>query len=158
MEGLDRRHDRLDRRLLEVADALEGVAHLGFLLGQLALVGQHLPGRARVRGERLDPVGTGLEELDRVGLGERALGLGDPCPHAVAGHGTAHEDHVALAASHAGATMREPVDAQLELVAPAGAGSCRLDAFHGVLWSQPGYLSLDSIALRMPLRLRLRRS
>ena len=42
-------HDRLDRRVLEAAEALERVAHLGLLLGELALVGEHLPGRARMR-------------------------------------------------------------------------------------------------------------
>src|SRR3954454_2732799 len=61
-------HDRLDRRVLEAPDAREGVAHLRLLLAQLRLVAENLPGRARVRGARLDPVryGVGCSRRSRL--------------------------------------------------------------------------------------------
>ena len=120
-QRLDRRDDGFNGGIVEAPEPREGVAHLLLLLAQLALVGEHLPGRAGVRRERLDPLWAGLEQLDHVGLGERALRLRDPRPHAVAGHGAAHEHHEALRPGHAGAAVGEPVDRQLELVAGARA-------------------------------------
>jgi hypothetical protein len=69
-QRLDGRHDRLDRRRLEAPDALERVADLVLLLGELALVREHLPGSARVRRDRLDAIGRRLEQLHRVRLRE----------------------------------------------------------------------------------------
>ena len=115
-----RGHDRLDRRRLEAAEALERLAHLVLLLLELALVGQHLPGRAGVRALDLDPLRARLDQLDRLGLRERALGLAEPRPDQVAGHRAAHEHHVAVRARDAGAAVGERVDAQLEHVAAPG--------------------------------------
>jgi hypothetical protein len=116
-----RRDDRLDRRVLEAADAGQGVAHLLLLLGQLALVGQHLPGRAGVRGTRLDALGARLEHLHGACLGVAALGLVHAGADAVAGHGPLHEDDVAIEPGDAGAAVGERLDAQVELVAVARA-------------------------------------
>jgi hypothetical protein len=116
-------HDRLDRRVLEAADAGQGVAHLVLLLTQLQLVGEHLPRRAWVRRHGLDAVRRGLEQLDGVRLREGALRLAHPGPHAVARHGAAHEHDVAVHARDAGAAVGEPVDRELELVAAARAAA-----------------------------------
>ena len=113
VELLQRGHDRLDRRRLEAADAGERVAHLLLLLLELALVGEHLPGRPGVWRARLDPLRAGLDELDRVRFPEGALRAGDARPDEVARHGAAHEHHVAIAARHAGAAVCEPVDPEL---------------------------------------------
>ena len=110
-----------------------------------------------MRSARLDALGARLDELDHVGLAERALRARDASAHEVAGNGAADEHDVAVAAGHAGAAMGEPVDAQLQLVALAGPGCRCRGAFHDALWSQP-YFSFDSIALSTPLRLALRRS
>ena len=68
---------------------------LRLLLLELALVGEHLPGRARVRRARLDAVGARLEQLDRVGLGNERFDFVDARAHAVARHAAAHEHDVA---------------------------------------------------------------
>ena len=122
---LDRGLDRLDRRVLEAADAREGVPHLGLLLAQLCLVPQHLPRRARMRRARLDPVGAGLQHLERPRLAVVALGLGDERTHAVAGHRALHEQDVAVGPGHPRTAVRERVDSQLELRAAVGASAFR---------------------------------
>jgi hypothetical protein len=53
---LDGGHDRVLLEALQVADPAQRVADLLGLDLELALVGQHLPGRARMVGERLDAV------------------------------------------------------------------------------------------------------
>ncbi len=63
---------------------------------ELALVGEHLPRRARVVGDRRDAVGGGLEDLDRAGLGVGALGLADDGAHAVARQAAGDEHDVAV--------------------------------------------------------------
>ena len=120
----------------------ERVAHLGLLLRELALVGEHLPGRPRVRRGGLHAVRAGGEQLHRVGLGEGALRLGHARPHQIAGHAAAHEHHVAVGAGHPGPTVGERVDLELELLAA-------LESRHP---------SFDSMALRTVLRFALRRS
>ena len=70
VELLQSGDDRLDRGRLEAPDAGERVAHLLLLLLELALVWEHLPGRAGMRGTRLDPLGARLDQLDRVCLPE----------------------------------------------------------------------------------------
>ena len=62
---LDGGDDRLDRRPLEAADALQRIDHLALLLLELALVGEDLPRSARMGRARLDPVGRRLEQLGR---------------------------------------------------------------------------------------------
>ena len=67
------RDDRLHGRVLEAADALERVAHLGLLLGELALVGEHLPRRARVRrrGLRCGPGSASSSSTESASANER---------------------------------------------------------------------------------------
>jgi hypothetical protein len=60
-----------------VADALQGVLDLLGLDRDLALVGQHLPRGARMRGDRVDALGAGLEQRDGARLGVGLLALGD---------------------------------------------------------------------------------
>ena len=142
------------------------VANLGLLLLELALVGEHLPRRARVRRHRLDALGARLQQLDQLGLGPRALRLSDPRAHAVAGNGAADEHDVAgLGARDARPAIGETVDRQLELVTPSGTRTCGcLGAFHDALWSQARFCktdyepSFDSIEFSTVLRFALRRS
>ena len=89
---------------------------------ELALVGQHLPRRARVVGERRDALGARLEHLERARLGVGALALRDDRAHEVAGDRAGDEDDVALEAGDAVAAVGERVDAQVELGAALGAG------------------------------------
>ncbi len=74
---LDRGDDRLELEVAQLADPLERLAHLARLDLELALVRQHLPGRAGMVGGRRDAVRRRLEHLDRAGLGVGALGLAD---------------------------------------------------------------------------------
>ena len=70
LDGLD---DRLELESVETADPSQGIPDLRMLGLELALVGQHLPRRPGVRGARLHALRTGLEHLDRPGLGVGAL-------------------------------------------------------------------------------------
>ena len=161
-----RRHDRLNRRVLESADARERVANLGLLLLELALVRQHLPRRARVGRHRLDAVGARLQQLDQLGLRPRALRLSDPHAHAVTGNGAADEHDVSgLGARDPRPAIGETVNGHIELVAPSGTRACGcLGAFHDALWSQARSCktayepSFDSIEFSTVLRFALRRS
>ena len=117
---LHRRHDRLQLEAVEPADAAQRVVDLLGLDRELALVGQHLPGRARVVGGGRDALGRGLEQLDHAGVAVGALGLEHARPHAVAGDRARDEDDVAVGARDAVAPEGERVDGQLELVARAG--------------------------------------
>ena len=149
-EELLGRHDRLDGRGLEASDPLERVAYLRLLLLELALVGQHLPGRARMRRHRLDAVRARLDQLDQLGLGPGALRLPDPSAHAVARHGAADEHDVArLRARDTGASVGEAIDAEFELIAAAGPGtSCLL-----LTGRQPSLVSIEfSTVLRFAWR------
>jgi hypothetical protein len=67
-ELLDGRHDRLDGRVVEATDPRQRLAHLRLLLLELTLVGEHLPGRARVGRLRLDALGARLEQLHELRL------------------------------------------------------------------------------------------
>ena len=89
---------------------------------ELALVGQHLPRRARMVGDRRDPLGARLEDLDRARLGVGALALRDDRADAVARDRVADEHDVAVEPRDARAAVGERVDAQVELVAARGAG------------------------------------
>ena len=86
--------------------------------------------------------GLGVEQLDGVGLRERALRLGHPRADPVAGQAAAHEHDVAVGAGHARPAVGERVDLELELVAALGTR----------------HPSFDSIAFRTVLRFALRRS
>jgi len=114
---LDGGDHRLQHEAVEPADAAQRVVHLLRLDLQLALVGDDLPGRAGVVGARRHAVRRGLDDLDRARLGVGALGLPDHGADAVAGHGSGHEDHVAVVARDAVPAVGERVDRQLELVA-----------------------------------------
>ncbi len=122
---LDGGHDRLLLEALELADPAQGVADLLGLDLELALVGEHLPRRARVVGDGRDPVGRRLEDLDRARLGVRALGLADDGAHAVAGQRAGDEDDVAVQPRDAVAPVGEGVDGQLELGAAGRARGSR---------------------------------
>ena len=94
---LDGRHDVVELEALEPADPRQRVAHLLVLDGELALVGQHLPRRARMIGQRRDPLRARLEHLERARLGVAALALRDDRADAVAGDRARDEDDVAAA-------------------------------------------------------------
>ena len=163
---LDGGDDRLELEPLEPADPLQRLAHEPGLDLELTLVREHLPGGARVVGERRDAVGRRLDDLDRPRLGVRALGLADHRPHAVARHRSGHEHDVALVAGDAVAAVGERVDRQLEHVAARGAdlgggsGHPSQDDSPPAAPRLPGrgQPSLRSIALSTVLRLALRRS
>ena len=93
---LDGGDDRLQLEAVEAADARQRVADLLLLDRELALVGQHLPRRAGMVGQRRDALGAGLEDLDRPRLGVGALALRHDRADAVARHGAGDEDDVAL--------------------------------------------------------------
>jgi hypothetical protein len=80
------RDDRLERVRVEMTDTRQRLLHLGLLDLELARIGDHLPGCARMVGPRGDPVGARLEDLDRTGLGVSSLALAHHRAHAVAGH------------------------------------------------------------------------
>ena len=137
---LDRRHERLELVAVEPADPPQGVVDLLGLDRDLALVGQHLPRRARMQRDRLDAVRARFEQRDGARLGVGLLALGHHGAHAVAGHRVAHEDDVALVARHAGAAEREALDRQLELLAALDA---RLDGGVHCPQRSSGELLLD---------------
>ena len=126
---LDGRDDVVELEALEAADPRQRVAHLLVLDLELALVGQHLPRRAGMVGERRDALGAGLEHLERARLGVGALALRDDRADEVAGDRAGDEDDVALQARDAVAAVGECVDAQVELGAAFGAREG--GGFHG---------------------------
>ena len=110
--GFQRGDDRLELEAVEAADAAQGVVDLGVLDLQLALVGEHLPGHAGMVGERGDPLGPGLEHLERARVGVGALALVDERADTVAGDGAGDEHDVAAVpeARDALAAVGERVD------------------------------------------------
>ena len=138
--GLHGRQDWLELEAAEPPDALECIADLLLLYLQLALVGDHLPGRPRMVRLGSDPLRARLHHLNRAGLRISTLGLLDHRPHTISRHGSGHEHHVPVQARHAGPAKGQRVDGQLKLIA-------RL-----------GYESAFSIALSTDLRLAWRRS
>ena len=104
-------------------EARQRVAHLALLLLQLALVGQHLPRRARVgRGAARSGRGWAPAISTARGLGERALGLLDRGP-ARGRPGTAPRTNTTKpsVAADAGAAVGERVDRDLDLLPPTRA-------------------------------------
>ena len=116
---LERGDDRVLREAVELPDPAQGVADLLGLDLELAVVGEHLPRRAGMVGDRRDPVGRRLEHLDRPRLGVRALGLADDGAHAVARQRAGDEDDVSVEPRDAVPAVGERVDGELEL-RPAG--------------------------------------
>ena len=116
---LDRGDDRILREAVEPADPAQRVADLLGLDLELALVGQDLPRRAGMVGDRRDAVGRGREDLDRARLGVRPLGLADHRADAVARQRAGDEDDIAVEAGDAVAAVGEGVDGEFEL-RPAG--------------------------------------
>ena len=111
-----------------MADAPQRVVDLLLLDGELALVGQHLPRRAGMVGDRRDPLGARLEHLERARLGVAALALRDDGADAIAGDRAGDEDDIATApvrrsleTRDAVAAVGERLDAQLELGTALGA-------------------------------------
>jgi hypothetical protein len=118
---LDRGDDVVEDVAVEVADAAQRLVDLRLLDLQLALVGEHLPGRAGVVGDRGDALGGRLEDLERAGLGVGALALRHDGADPVAGDAAAHEDDVAVQPRDAVAAVGEVVDAEVQLGALLGA-------------------------------------
>jgi len=114
-----RRDDLGEREAAQSADPLERLLHLFALDLQLALVPEHLPGDARVRGERGDPLGPRLEHLERARVRVAALALVHHRAHPIARDRAGDEHHVAALAQARDplAAVGERVDPQLEHVA-----------------------------------------
>src|SRR5262249_30256199 len=89
---------------------------------ELALVGEHLPGHAGMRGTRRDPLRARLEQLERARVRVAALAPVHDGPHAVAGDGVGDEHDVAALAKarHALPPVRERLDPQLQHLAALG--------------------------------------
>jgi len=115
------REDRLERRLGDAGEPLQGVANLHLLLRELRLVGEILEPAAAAGGEvgarRVHPLGPRLQHLGRERLGVVALDLRDARPDAIARQAAAHEDDEAVEPRDTVATERERLDVELELVA-----------------------------------------
>jgi hypothetical protein len=124
--------DLVEHVAVEVADPGQRVAHLLVLDGELALVGQDLPRRARVIGEGRDALGARLQHLERAGLGVGALALRDDRAHAIARDRARDEDDVALQPRDPVAAVGERVDLQVKLGALLGADE------RGGLHASPG--------------------
>src|ERR1700722_12221166 len=101
-----------------MADPLQCFTHLSVLDLELALVGDHLPGDTRVIGDRRDPLGARLEDLQRARMRVTALALVQDGPHTIAGNGAGDEHDVATVAEPGDALAAEGqrVDLQLQLV------------------------------------------
>jgi hypothetical protein len=135
---LDGRHDRLDRRALEAADALERVDDLALLLLKLALIRQDLPRRAGVRRTRLDPVRRRLEQLGHASLTVAPLALDDPGPDTVTWNRAVHEHDVAAGPGDPATAVRKRLDHEVELLANRGTGGCfslRQATYAGKAWT-----------------------
>ena len=113
-------------------------------MGELALVGEALPGGAgaglaAVDAAVGDPVGAGPQQLDRARLGEALLRLRHLGPDPVAGQRAGDEDDEAVGAGDAAPAEGERVDLDLEQLAATGAAGRRLLA-GGLRHRQPSFL------------------
>jgi hypothetical protein len=115
----DGRDDLAQLEAVEMADPAQRLIDLLLLDLELALVREHLPGDAGVRGERLDPLGARLEHLEGARVRVAALALVHDGAHAIAGNRAGDEHDVAAVADSrdALAAERQRFDLQLELVA-----------------------------------------
>ena len=124
-----RRHDRLERRLREAADAYESVAYLTLLLLDLHLVREILKATPAANAEmpawRVDACRARFDELGDDALGESALHLGDPRAHIVTGHAAPDEDDEPVMACYPAPAVGERVDSELELLSLANWRSHR---------------------------------
>ena len=120
---LDGRDDRLLLEALELPDPPQRLPDLLGLDLQLALVREHLPGRAGMVGAGRDAIGRRRHDLDRAGLGVRPLGLRHRRTDPVAGHGSGDEHDVAVEPRDAVAAVGESVHRELELGAAGGTGA-----------------------------------
>ncbi len=84
---LQRGHDLLELEAVQVPDSAQRLIDLFALDLQLALVGEDLPGDARMVGLRRYALGTGPQDLDGARVGVGALALVDERTHAIAGDG-----------------------------------------------------------------------
>src|ERR1700744_1752251 len=114
--------DRLHLEVVEAADPPQRVLDLGLLLGQLALVGEALPGRAGTRLAAGDAavgqaVGAGAEQLDGARLGEALLAFRHLGEDAVARQPAGDEEDEAVGAGDAAAAEGQRVDLYLEPLA-----------------------------------------
>ena len=117
------RHDRLDRRGLEAADPLERVAHLSLLLRELALVGEHLPGRARVRRHRLDRSGLGSSSSTESASANERFDLVTRAARGRPARRRARTRRSPLGARDTRASVGEAVDAELSSSPRCGPGT-----------------------------------
>ena len=114
MRGLGRRQDRAQLERRQSADALEAVAHLLFLEGELRGVRDVLEttaaAAAEVRARRLDAIGRRrLDRLDDAARVPRPR-FGQPDPQAIAGDPAAHEHDVPVETADALPAERQVVD------------------------------------------------
>src|SRR5262249_20600532 len=72
---LERRQRILELEAVEAAEPVQRLGYLGALDLQLALVGEHLPGNARVLGAGRDPLAAGHQHLERARVRVAALAL-----------------------------------------------------------------------------------
>jgi hypothetical protein len=93
-----------------VTDPPQRIVDLLVLDLELARVGELLPRRARMVGERRDAVRAAFQQLDRPRLRVGALAVTYASAHEIAGEGPVDEHDVAVAARDAGAAKRHRVD------------------------------------------------
>jgi len=119
-------------RNIQLAQASEAVGHdvglVPALGGGCQVLQVAAAALAVVGAGGLDPVRTGLQHLQQLGLGETLLLLGEACRYQVARRGQGHEDGPALVAGQAGAAGDQLVDAELE----HGVGRVRGGVLQGV--------------------------
>src|SRR5439155_15578114 len=109
---------------VQATDAHQCLLELRALYLELALVREHLPRHAGMRGARGDALGRGLAPVDRTDLLVRALALVNHPEHAVAGDRDGHEHDVAALAEprDALAAEGERLHLQLDPIARPRAG------------------------------------
>ena len=121
VKALRRRQHGQQRWLGEPADALQQVAHLGVLFGELLFVMQMLQGAAAAVGEmlafRFGVVRRLLQYLQQARQGMALALTHDPRPHPLPGQGVAHEDHEAIDPGHALGAEVQRLDLQFDFCA-----------------------------------------
>ncbi len=100
-----------------MADPPQRLLDLALLDLELTLVGELLPRRTGMVGECRNAIRSRLEQLGRASLSVGALAMVNPGAHEIPRECAVDEDDVATQPRDAGATERERVDAQLELIA-----------------------------------------
>jgi hypothetical protein len=112
----------LQLEAVQPADPPQRLVDLGALDLELALIREHLPGNAGVVRNRGDPLGAGVEHLERARVRVVALALVHDGSHAIARNRTGDEHHVSTVTQpgDALAAERERLDLKFELIAALG--------------------------------------